>query len=109
MLNKLGSIVIAWVDLLVVSVDDVIFQRVLMVSFMAIALMRIQVNNHESLHVVPLLHISCYESDVRVNTEAASRVTGGMMEPSTKVYCPALLACETSCLYTSLSCTRHRI
>lgn len=109
MLNELSSIVIAWVDLLVVSVNDVIFLRVLVVSFMTVALMRIQVNNHESLHVVPLLHISCYEGDVRVNAEAAPLVTGGMMEASTKVYCPALLTCETSRLYTSLGCTRHRI
>jgi hypothetical protein len=72
MLNELSCKVIARVNLLVEGVNDVILQGILVISFMPVTLVRIQINNHEPLHVVPLLHVSCYKRYVWVNAEAAA-------------------------------------
>ena len=72
MLNELSCKVIARVNLLVEGVNDVILQGILVISFMPVTLVRIQINNHEPLHVVPLLHVSCYKRNVWVNAEATA-------------------------------------
>ena len=57
---------------MVVRINDVKFGLVHVVSFMAIALMRIQVDDKEALVVEPLFHVLSDECDVRVYAKTAA-------------------------------------
>ena len=108
-LYKLGCKVIARIYLLVIGVDYVVLQRVLVITLVSIALMSVQINNHKPLHIVPLLHVPCYESNVWVDAEASTRVAGCVVEATAKINCPSFLPSKTRSINTALTCTRHRV
>ena len=57
---------------MVVSVDDVVLFPVLVVKFVSVALVCVQINDTESLKPVPFLKVVSDESDIWIDTEAAT-------------------------------------
>ena len=92
---------------MVVGVEDVVLALVLMVAFVAISLVGVKVDNHESIYAMPLLHISGDESYVGIDAEPTATAMCGMMEAATKVDSPAMDAGHTGSVYTTLGCALH--
>ena len=83
------------------------FFFVLVVAFMAFSLVGIKVYNHKSIYAMPFLHISCYESYVRIDTEPTTTAICGVIEASTKVDSQAMDAGHTGSLDTTQGCALH--
>ena len=78
---------------MIVRIHDEVFLFVHMVPFMAVALVDVEVNDHELLQSEPLLHVASDESDVRVSADAfrCRPIAVAMVKPTTQVDCPTLM------------------
>ena len=98
---------ITWEYMVIVSIQNVDFLLVRMVSFVAVALVRIEIDDEEFLDPVPLLHVVSDESYVWVDAEALSTRPGRVVEATSKVDCPAFVPRYTSCLDASQRSACH--
>ena len=81
---------------MIVSIDDIVFFFVHMISLMTIALMCIQIDNQKSLKVVPLFHVTSDKCDIRVDTETSTIGTVSMMVPAREINGPTLVSSDAS-------------
>ena len=88
-------IVIPWIDVVVVGINDIELCLVHMVPFVSIALMSVQINYQDPFIAKPLPHVVSHYCDVRIDTEATTLVTRGMMVPTSKVDGPTAFCCQT--------------
>jgi hypothetical protein len=65
------------------------------ISLVSIALMRIQINNHDSCYSVMLPRLINNEGNIRINTEASAVSATSMMIASCKINGPSMLKSKT--------------
>jgi len=94
---------------MIVSIDDVILGLVHVVAFMTIALVSVEIDDQEALVTEPLLHVLGDESDVRVDTEAATVRTIRMVVTTAKVDGPATVLSDASSVDRASTGSHHGI
>jgi len=90
---------ISWVYVRIVSIDYMNLVIISEVSLMPIPLVCIQVYNQELSDTMPLPHIMADESNVRVNAEPTSIITGCVMISTRQIDCPSMLDGQAPSLY----------
>ena len=103
------SYLIPRVDLVVVCIDDIVLIFVPMVSFMAVPLVSIKVDDKKTAIVEPLFHVLCHESNVRVDAKAATIASCSMMVATGQVDGPAFLVSNTGSVNRALRGSLHRV
>jgi hypothetical protein len=71
-LYELSGKSVTRVYLMIVSIYNVVLSRVLVVTLVAVALMRIEVNNHELFNLKPLLEVMRHKCNIRVNAKSTT-------------------------------------
>lgn len=90
---------ISRVDVRIVSIDYMNLMIISQVSLMPIPLVCIQVNNQELSCTMPLPHVMADESNVRINAEPTSIITGCVVIPTRQVDCPSMLDGQAPSIY----------
>lgn len=107
--DELACELVPRVNTVIVSVDNIILLAVLVISFVPVALVSIQIDNHKLADLMPQLQVMGNESNVRIDTETTALACSGVMEPTTKVDSPPMLQSHTCCLNTTKTRTLHRL
>ncbi len=92
------SIAIARVYVFIESISNVHIRILQEITFMAIALVSIQVNDQHSLDAAPLPGEVHHQSDVWVDTEATAAGAGGVMVATREIDGPATVHSELGCV-----------
>ena len=106
--DKRHGFLVIWVNSVVISVNDAELLLVLVVHCVTIALVGVQVDDHDATIVEPLFHILTDEGNVWVDAEPATTVAHGVMIPTTQVDAPALLMSNTGRINRALRRILHR-
>ena len=78
---------------MIVRIHDEVLLFVHVVPLMAVALVDVEINDHEPLQSKPLLHVASDERDIRVSADAFRRrsIAVAVVEPAAQVDRPTLV------------------
>ena len=94
---------------MIVRIDDVVLAWVTVITLMTISLVSIKVNDQKALIAEPLFHVLGYESNIRVDAEAATLVSRGVVVASREVDRPTSAAGDASSIDRALGLTLHAV